>query len=95
MNFNTFKRYSSRWRQAPHQGSMAIMDGNTVVCVCKDTNFERQVVHASLIAEAPELLHWLEAALSLLEGEFPADDYLAGPVMASIRDSIRNAKGEK
>jgi hypothetical protein len=88
------KRYSSRWKQAPYQGSMRIVDGNSHICDCLDTNFDKQIEHANLIAEAPELLHWLEAALSLIEGEFPADDYLAGPIMASMRDSIKNAKGE-
>jgi hypothetical protein len=50
--------------------------------------------NARLIAAAPELLKELEAALEIIEGEYPADDEIAAPVMKKIRAAIAKARGE-
>lgn len=54
----------------------------------------RVLADARLIAAAPELLEALRVALEIIEGEYPADDEIAAPVVSKIRAAIAKAKGE-
>lgn len=48
---------------------------------------------AHLIAAAPDLLAALRRALEVIEGEYPADDEIAAPVIAQCREAIAKAEG--
>ena len=49
--------------------------------------------NAHLIAAAPELLRELKRAYEVIEGEYPSDDEIAGPVMESVKAAINKAEG--
>jgi len=63
------------------------LDGNEP----QGMNHDVRQANARLIAAAPELLQELRKALEIIEGEYPANDEIAAPVIASIKAAIAKA----
>ena len=65
--------------------------------IARTTNTGKDVAafkaNAHLIAAAPELLEACKKGLEVIEGEYPADDEVAKPVMDFIRAAINKAEG--
>lgn len=85
------------WRYAPFGLQPAVVDA-TGGFICQVSRHPGAPglgeANARLIAAAPDLLKALTAALEVIEGEYPSDDYIAAPIMSQCRAAIAQAKGE-